>query len=269
MAIDWMMCLAIGRQWNDRPTSQCKVLYVLGEGRASLLKRIETWCAYNKVTQTEREKIVENFRVSFEVAQLAMKPSVDNMLSGLVDADFKPELIVIDTFSRSFVGLDENAQDTVGLWVESAERLRDLGYTVLILHHTAKSTEFGHKFRGSSVMLGAMDTAILQTREGDSKVVLKITKQKDHDEGPPMNFTRLVIKTDGDEEGSCVLVPMVFMDERFSPEHSAIEEMGKRLLSDTSFPMDKDRAAILAREFGLSVEAAQVKLSRIKKEGKS
>jgi hypothetical protein len=271
MAIDWMMCMAMGRQWNDRPTAETKVLYVLGEGRASLLKRIETWCRYHKVTATEREKLVKNFRVTFDVPQMALKPSVDNMLSGLTDTEFRPGLVCIDTFNRSFVGLDENSQKDTGLWIEQAERLRDLGYTVLIVHHTAKNTEFGHKFRGSSVILGAMDTAILQVREGDARVKLKVTKQKDHDEGPPMDFNRLIVKyedlaTDDDqEEGSVVLTPTVFLDERFSPEHDASEKMMKDLIKDTSFGTDAERALILSQEFGLTASAAKNRISRLRK----
>jgi len=256
MALDWMLTMATGRQWNDRATAESKVLYVLGEGRASLLKRIETWCAYHKVTDEQRAKLVTNFRVTFDVPAMALKPSVDNMLMGLIEADFRPDLICIDTFARSFVGMDENSQKDTGMWIEQAERLREIGYTVLILHHTAKNTEFGYSYRGSSVIHGAVDTAMIQTCKDDSVVTLKITKQKDHDEGKPMKFNRLVVKAHGPEdEGSAVLIPMVVQDERLNPPQPmqvskvGLEARKQSLLLDARYPHDADRARALLQEY--------------------
>jgi RecA-family ATPase len=40
LAIDWALSLACGRPWNNRATVPSRVLYALGEGKASLLKRI-------------------------------------------------------------------------------------------------------------------------------------------------------------------------------------------------------------------------------------
>lgn len=264
MAIDWMLSLATGRKWNDKTVSETKVLYVLGEGKSSLLNRIETWALYHKITAGEREKLVSNFRVTFDVPQMAIKPSVDNMLASLETSGYTPQLICIDTFARSFVGLDENSQKDTGMWVEQAERLRALGFTVLFLHHTAKNTEFGHSFRGSSVILGAMDTAILQVRESETKVMLKVKKQKDHDEGPAMHFTRLILNAKSSDDGSCVLVPSEFQDERFSEDHAQMEAIMAKLLKDPTFVTDKARAEVLANEFAIPLGSAQTKLSRYK-----
>lgn len=274
MALDWMLSMATGRKWNDRATAEAKMLYVLGEGRANLLKRIETWCAYHKVTETEKTKLAENFRVTFDVPAMALKPSVDNMLAGLVESNFQPDLICIDTLSRSFVGMDENSQKDTGMWIEQAERLRDMGRTVLILHHTAKNTEFGYQYRGSSVIHGAMDTSMVQTCKDDSIVTLKITKQKDHDEGKPMKFNKLVVKAHGpDDEGSVVLVPSVIADEQYTPTqpqqvtmaNGGIEARLQSLLFDTRYGSDVDRARVLMQEYpelNLTEGAAKQRVSR-------
>lgn len=263
MAIDWMMCLAAGKPWIGRPTATSKVLYVLGEGKASLLKRIEAWKEHFKPTVSEWTRLNENFRTSFEVPQLAMKSSVDNMLAQLRQEEFSPTVIVIDTFARSFVGLDENSQKDTGLWVEQADRLRQLGYTVVFLHHTSKNTEFGLKYRGSTAIMGAMDTAMTMQRDMRANTVeLSVTKQKDHDEGDPMLFNRLIV---GGKDGSVVLTPTVKMDQRFVVDERLARELTASLLEDASYPSDWARARELAAQTGLTDSAAQSRLARLKR----
>lgn len=268
MALSWMLSMASGRKWQGKDTVKTKVLYVLGEGKSSLLKRIEAWVGFNQLTPDEKATLNDNFRTSFEVPQLAVKSSVDNMLAQLEAEDFKPSVLVIDTFARSFVGLDENSQKDTGLWIESADRLRQLGYTVIFLHHTARNTEFGYRFRGSSAIEGAMDTSFIMHRDGGSaKLKFFCTKQKDHDEGEPMWFNRLAVHPEGGfEEGSVVLVPAPNVDERFTPEGQALETAVNGLLASLAFPTDADRARELSRMFpDLTETAAAMKISRAKK----
>lgn len=267
LAIDWVLSIATGRKWNGKHTVPAKVLYLLGEGKASLLKRLEAWCHYHRVTAAERALLAINFRVTFDVPQLASKSSVDNMLAGLVAEDFQPNVIVVDTFARSFVGLDENSQRDTGLWIESADRLRQLGYTVIFLHHTAKNTEFGLKYRGSTAIMGAMDTAFTLQKDKDVRSLSKLecVKQKDHDEGDPLYFQRVIVRPNPSEEGSIVLIPSVKMDERFTPEGQSEEKIRTvmtSLIEDMSFDSDRARARELARQTGITETAAQGRITR-------
>lgn len=264
LVLDWLLCMSCGRDWNNRATEEAKVLYVLGEGRSSLLKRIQTWMHYNRLTPGEKLKLTTNFKVTFEVPQMAQKASVDNMLVSLQGENFQPTVIAIDTFARSFVGMDENSQKDVGLWVESADRLRSAGFTVIFLHHTAKNTEFGVRYRGSTAILGAMDTAMTLVRETDIAhgVKLMVTKQKDHDEGDPLFFTRVVVTPPGMTEGSIVLTPTVKMDERFTEEGQKLDKMVDDLMADPSFESDRARARELTRHFAIAEAAAQKRISR-------
>lgn len=268
LALDWTLCMATKRKWHGRHTTPAKVLYVLGEGKASLLKRIQAWTHYYNVGKDEIANLKENFRVTFDVPQMASKASVDNLLSGLEHEGFTPDVIVVDTFARSFVGLDENSQKDPGLWVESADRLRQNGYTVIFLHHTAKNTEFGVKYRGSSAIMGAMDTAFTLVRDSQmaNRVVLNCTKQKDHDEGDPLYFTRLIVTPDEKDDGSIVLVPSVRVDDRFTKE--AVEKEAEMravidgLMQDGSFESDRSRAKELAARTGMTESAAQSRIHR-------
>lgn len=258
MALDWLMCMVTGRPWYGRAVAPSKVLYALGEGKASLLKRIKSWCHHHGAAPEEMVKVNENLRIVFDVPQLALRPSLDNMLSGLATEGFEPTVLIIDTLARSFVGMDENSQKDTGLWVEGAERLRAAGYTVITVHHTKKNVETGIQYRGSTVLMGAMDTGMTMVKSSGT-VTLTVTKQKDHDEGEPLTFNRVIVKPDPDQEGSIVLVPTIQRDTRFMAEDESIL---KALLDDATFESDRARARVLAEQLGITEGAAQTRISR-------
>lgn len=270
LTIDWVLSMATGRKWHGRETKSAKVLYLLGEGKASLLKRIEAWEGHHQIGGAERTLLEENFRVTFDVPQFASKSSVDNMLAGLETENFHPDVIVVDTFARSFVGLDENSQKDTGLWVESADRLRQNGYTVIFLHHTAKNTEFGLKYRGSTAIMGAMDTAYTLSKDptSSSRSILACSKQKDHDEGEPIYMQRVIVGAAGGDAGSIVLVPAIRVDDRFTVEfrekEAKINGAITTLLADEAFESDRARARKLSDELGLTESAAQTRIGRFR-----
>lgn len=261
LAIDWTMCMSSGRKWKGRKTLTQKCLYCLGEGKANLLKRLQAWELYEQLSDEEKAQLRANFRVTFDVPQLSQKASVDNLLAQLKADGFAPDVIVIDTFARSFVGMDENDAKDTGLWIEQADRLRQLGYTVIFLHHTTKNTEFGHRYRGSTAIMGAMDTAMQLTKDTSAanRLQLEVTKQKDHDEGPPLFFSKLIL---GGADGSCVLVPTVKVDERYTEEGQKIERIVDEILDDDSLPTKYAKGNELARRTGLKTETAISRMGR-------
>lgn len=267
--LDWLLCIASGRQWLGRVTQTGKIVYALGEGKSSLMKRIQAWMNHNKPTPEEMERLRENFRVTFDVVQLASKASTDNLLADMEAVGFKPDYIAIDTFARSMVGMDENDAKDSGLWVDSADRLRQLGFGVIFVHHTKKNTEMGVQYRGSSAIIGAMDTAMTLIREADT-ATLKITKQKDHDEGKPMKFRRVMVPVGKDH--SCVMVPLgAVIDERFSGEPKVNKltpeeqrELIMSLIHNSDFSSDTERADVLVSEIGGTVGSAKVRISNVR-----
>lgn len=267
LALSWLLAMAAGIDWCGKRTVPAKCLYVLGEGKASLLKRVHAWLSYTQLTSEQQTRLKENFLVSFEVPQMAVKASLDNMLNELRAEGQEPHVIAIDTFARSFVGLDENSQKDTGMWIESAERLRQLGYTVIFLHHTKKNSEFGLQYRGSTAIMGAMDTAmVMDANKKKGLATLTVVKQKDHDEGDPLYFNRTVVRLDGDEEGSIVLVPAMQMDERYTEQGIRHEEIMEKIMADEAFESDRARARELSKIVGIGENAAQTRISRRRKE---
>lgn len=265
MLLDWMMCMASGRKWNLKPTQPAKVAYALGEGKSSLMKRMQAWLAHANLTTAEEARFNESFRATFEVPQLASKQSTDNFLADLEREAFKPDVIAIDTFARSMVGMDENDAKDAGLWVEQADRLRQLGHTVIFLHHTKKNTELGVQYRGSTAIIGAMDSAMTLVRSGN-EATMTVTKQKDHDEGLPMRFRRVLVPIGAHEE-SCVLVPTFdVIDDRFAPTvvEGTETDLIKAIANDVRFPSERSRGEELAKLLGISDDAGRKRIERFR-----
>lgn len=267
MAIDWLCHMASGRQWNGRQTVPSKVCYILGEGKASLYKRIMGWVKHHKLTPEEYERLKSNFMVTFAVPQLAAKETVDEMLNDLAEVGFSPTVVVIDTFARSLVGLDENSQRDTGLWIEQADRLRQLGMAVIFLHHTKKNTEFGSQYRGSTVIMAGMDTALLLTRDFvTNKATLEVTKQKDHDEGPKMTFQQVLVGRKEDGTDSMVLVPTGKFESNNASENQKMDTMIDEILNDPTFDSDRARAREVSLNFAITENGAMTRLTRRRKE---
>ena len=274
LAIDWAMCLATGRPWNGRAVEPSRVLYALGEGKASLLKRVEAWVYWNKLDAKELADLNANFRVTFDVPQLAVQREVTEFLGDL-DADgFAPNVFIIDTLARSFVGKSENDPQDVGVWVESVDRMRQRDMTVLVLHHTKKNTEFGLQYRGSTAFLGAMDSAFTLEKnpegyKGYAKLVCN--KQKDHAEPDDVWMHWQHVCKPGAEEGSIVLIesnnPDAEMEEKKEAENAAVDELIHSLLGDETFISDRQRAKVLATKLGMLEGTAQTKISRARRKG--
>jgi len=103
-----------------------------------------------------------------------------------VVADLEPVLIIIDTQARVTVGGDENSSKDMGRFVESADQLRRVcRSTVLVVHHESRN---GDNLRGSTAMEGAASTIIRAKKDG-RLIEMTCVKQKEHAEFEPINGT--------------------------------------------------------------------------------
>ena len=211
VGVDWGLSIAHGVDWNSRPTRQGAVLYLAMEGQAGLAVRAEAWHRENGLEDTS----VPFYAVTQAIGMASPEPpdlmqlraSIDEVLGGV-----KPSLIVCDTLARSFSssgGAEENSATDMGLFVRSADLLREwYDCTFLTIHHVAKQGGM----RGSSALLGAVDTAIECKREpGEDKMRLIVAKQKDVAEADDLwlhaKEVRFVQDAFAQEQSSLVLEP--------------------------------------------------------------
>ena len=131
-----------------------------------------------------------------------------------LDASEPPVAITLDTTSRCMAGFNENTQEHMSAFIESAAQFRHIwpGVVVLALHH--ENAPGG--LRGSTVLPDGIETLIHAVRPRDGALVtLTVEKTKDFEEGfhlsarltPVAEPTIDVVGNEITVTRSCVLVP--------------------------------------------------------------
>lgn len=148
------------------------VLFSIGEGRPEFKRRVQAW---EKRWWGGRK--VEGIVLADPVPLISedLDPYLDGALA-MNEGGYK--LVVIDTVGRAMQGVNENAQEHASAFTKMVEKIqRELGATVLALHHTGHDTG---RARGSSVFHGDPDTIVILERAGkDMTVEMRMEKQKD------------------------------------------------------------------------------------------
>jgi hypothetical protein len=189
LALDWALSVAHGIDWNGRPTAKGAVVYLAMEGQSGITVRTEAWSRHRKLQNDNVEfyAVTTPIGMAMENAAdiLALKEAIDETLGNT-----KPKLICIDTLARSFAGsgAEENSATDMGYFIRSCDILREwYDCTVLAVHHSGKSGVDGQGLRGSSALLGAVDTSIAVKRRADTQAIeLLVQKQKDVSEALPL-----------------------------------------------------------------------------------
>jgi hypothetical protein len=209
LVADLGMHIATRPAWFGRPVTAGAVLYVACEGVAALSNRL---VAFGRTHDLPPD-------VPFAVVPAAVNLGPDGQdAQRVVEAaetvrttTGQPvRLIVIDTLARAMGGGDENSAKDMNIFIRACDRVRDAtGATVLIVHHSGKSRQSGA--RGSSALLGAVDTAIEVVNDGGSVRTAKVVKQKDGAAGVAFSFVLQVVEVGRDEDGeiitTCIVQP--------------------------------------------------------------
>lgn len=173
-----MACdVAIGHAFLGRPVVRGRVIYVTGEGRASLGTRVRAWRAERAYSGSL------DVRWKTEPVHLLERSSVVRFIAEVQREFPGPVLIIFDTLARCMVGGDENSAKDMGIAMDALDRIRrETGAAVLPLHHARHD---GEKERGSTALRGAVDTMISIKSDG---ATLKIACEKQKDAPPFATF---------------------------------------------------------------------------------
>ena len=188
-------CIATGTPWmGNEVTEAGGVLYIAGEGFGGVGARIKACKQHHQTEAGAPIYVIRhqlNLRSSvedFNALMLAVETLV--MDTGI---DFK--LIVIDTLARAFGGGDENSASDMMQFVVACGRIQEIvqGAGLMILHHSGKDQSRG--MRGSSALLGAVDSELELLRIEDSmKGIIRIAKQKDGEDGTRYGFEMVTVE---------------------------------------------------------------------------
>lgn len=195
IALDIAHAIATGTAWMDREVNEAgAVLYIAGEGFGGIGARIKALKIHHNTESGAPIYVVRhqlNLRSSiedFNALVLAIEQLVQQ--SGI---EFKQ--IVIDTLARAFGGGDENSASDMMQFVVACGRIQEIvqGAGLMILHHSGKDQSRG--MRGSSALLGAVDSELELLRIEDSmKGIIRIAKQKDGVDNERIGFEMVTVE---------------------------------------------------------------------------
>ncbi|HEX4189227.1 MAG TPA: AAA family ATPase [Solirubrobacteraceae bacterium] len=159
LALDWSCLLA-----HEGAT----VVYIVAEGASGMRARIEAWKrAHNVGNLPSLWLMPSNVKLHGEEYVTAWIEAMRTQLGSNA-----PDLVVVDTLARNFVGGSENNPQEMGLFVDGCERIRQAFATaLLILHHTTKE---GDSERGTESLRNASFAMFKMTQTGGSGRAVKL-----------------------------------------------------------------------------------------------
>ena len=167
-ALSLALQVANGGDWVGESLAEAlPVLYVAAERPTDQRDRAEAWSLHYD----------EDIPKKFTLMEAARPPQLTNPLD--VEAicqevrEMGAKLVVLDTYARMTLGLEENSSSATSPVVEALDQIRKAtdGGTVLIVHHQPKS---GNTPRGSTALLGGVDMTILLTKlDGQIKATVE------------------------------------------------------------------------------------------------
>jgi hypothetical protein len=208
VGVDLACCVATGTPWHGKPTKRGTAVYLAGEGKSGLGRRIGAWEHHHGVNKAP-------LMISSGAIDLGdSRDELPKVISALHELASPPDLIVIDTLARHYSG-DENSATEMSAFISNLDKLRNkFNATVVIIHHSGKDPARGP--RGSSSFRAALDHEILVTKPDTGVLHITCEKAKDAEPFVPMSFKltsadvadvngRLIADTDGNAIRSCVL----------------------------------------------------------------
>lgn len=175
--------ISIGGPISGFRTKKEKVLYLAYEDFSGIAKRVAGLLGLYGPTDNlfltgEVGNLYEQDEDGFSVATQTLRKYVrDNQI----------QLVIIDTLSSAFYGIEENDNKSMNRVVERAKYLTEWsGAAVIIVHHNTKADSSTP--RGHGVLLGALDLAIQVRQPGPGNIEAKFTKIKNSSVEAPLHF---------------------------------------------------------------------------------
>ena len=249
VALDWACRIGAGLpDWCGQKVRPGQVVYLAGEGHHGLRARVRAWKIRNGVEQ------IPGLWLSREGCDLNTTEGYLRVLDAIRAQGITPDLIVVDTLHRFFVGDENSAQDTKVMLDACSGLMRELHCAVELVHHTGVAQEAQHRARGSSAWRGALDVEIsveaLQRSDDSAPQLLRLVQRKAKDAEIARDILLQIEPVDVlgwlDEDGETVASAVVV--EASEPDAGVQAKAEKRLSSTQRLGMDSFHEA--ARECG-------------------
>ena len=183
--------IAAGHKWLDfAVTAPRSVLYVDEEMTERLVRRrMQQLVAGGTPPAADG-----HFAVASREGVLFNERGGHTLLDQVWRADYKPEVVIIDSMRATLIG-DENTQlDVIAFW-RAVEPLLRAGLTIIVAHHMRKPRAEGpdavrHRASGNTAIISGCDSAWAITRPGRAPAItVEAIKNREVQEPPPFAVT--------------------------------------------------------------------------------
>jgi hypothetical protein len=164
LAIHMGVHIATGARWRGQAVDEGGVLYCIAEGVSFFPYRVTTACDAVKKPAVDAPFYIFDESLNLRTDEKGkLSPDVERLCDTVAMIEgrdgIRTKLIVFDTLNRFMPGGDENNQAECGGLVNGCEYLKkELGATILLIHHTRKD---GKAVRGNTVLSGAADQILV------------------------------------------------------------------------------------------------------------
>jgi hypothetical protein len=239
------------------------VIYIAAEGASGLRGRIGAWQVRNGVASLRSLLVIDqNLALHNPDAVDAWQSEVSEQLE---ERDLQqPDLVVVDTVARNFVGGDENSARDMGAFVEGCETIRrTYNAAVLPIHHTRKDDTAE---RGTESLRNASFAMLSSKREGAKKTRLSCVRMKDAQPPAPIlvEFAWVPLPWLSVWQGE--LISSLAMTDDFPPQIKDDSDDGflravlEALAPDHAIGMEKVLAAVRAAGVRIGAEKGRARL---------
>lgn len=199
-------CVATGTPMDGRKVKAGPVVYLCGEGRRGLQRRLRALEVELRLSLADAPLLV-----CFEAPSLCDPATAETVRQAIAAATAmygRPELVIVDTFAQHMGGGDENRASDAGQFFGNIRRAAPES-AIVVIHHTGWIES--NRNRGSSAIKGGVDQELFFRKDGDL-VTVEGGKLKDGDRGAPLRYRIKPVKTglcreDGSPLDSVVLEP--------------------------------------------------------------
>ena len=247
-ALSLALELARGGAWCGTQLKEpLEVLYVAGERINDLRDRAEAWSRHYEAELPA----ALSFMHPLSTPQLTKETQLEALCQEVRARGAR--VVVIDTYARATLGLNENDSGESGVIAQSLDRVREAtqGGLVLVVHHTNKTGASGmNSIRGSSALAGAADIAI-QLDKKERGIEAKVTMSNAGQEPEPVFYkleaVTLRASDDGWVRSSAVMVEASAAPYRKQTDKILVEILEGFDLADGFARVDTERVLGVGR----------------------
>jgi hypothetical protein len=231
VALDLAACIATGRPFHGREVRQGAVVYICGEGKNGIKRRLMAWEKHNGVSLADHPLFVSSVAAQF-LSQESVKDVIEAIDAAAEAAGDSVALIIVDTLNRNMGAGDENSAKDMTGFVSAVDGVKDrYGAAAMVVHHTGHGNK--ERARGSMSLLGALDAEYRVEKVGKATITLTNTKMKDAAQPAPIAFELVQVEVARSGRGEPITSGA--LTETDAPARSPRRLKGKALIAMQAF----------------------------------